>query len=513
MIVANRDLVPAAQYARMSTEHQSYSITTQSIAIQKYARQRGFQIVQSYADEGKSGLDIDGRPALSQLIKDVTSGAADFKAVLVYDISRWGRFQDADESAYYEYLCRRVGISIHYCVEPFENDGTPFSTVIKSLKRVMAGEYSRDLSARTFAGQSHQVALGYRQGGTAGLGYRRMLIGKDGELKGILKRGETKHLSGDKVILVLGPREEVDAVRWMFHAYVHDEMTGYEIAAGLNERNLTTPLGNEWTAHAVYIMLRNEKYLGNNVWGRLSTRLKSKPTPVPPERWARADAAFEPIVEPGIFEAAQQRLGRGRNRYTRVRLIRDLQRLYAEHGRLTADLIDQSPGIAGCSTYLKHFESLSHAYAAVGFHRHPDLRYRPTRKSLGKLREQMLLDISTQIEAASGQTRPGPGVGELTINDQLTVLVRLARINTDNEQSIRWIFRYPRNSSPDLVVGVRLEDDDCTPRDYFLLPPELFTSGQVYVSENNSLRLDGMRSPDLRPLIEMSAQTPISEMP
>ena len=53
--------------------------------------------------------------ALRQLITDVQNGNAGFAVILVYDISRWGRFQDADESAYYEYLCKRAGIEVHYC--------------------------------------------------------------------------------------------------------------------------------------------------------------------------------------------------------------------------------------------------------------------------------------------------------------------------------------------------------------------------------------------------------------
>jgi hypothetical protein len=32
--------------------------------------------------------------------------------------SRWGRFQDADESAHYEFLCKSAGIPVHYCAEP-----------------------------------------------------------------------------------------------------------------------------------------------------------------------------------------------------------------------------------------------------------------------------------------------------------------------------------------------------------------------------------------------------------
>ena len=54
------------------------------------------------------------RDALQLLICDVQTGNAEFTAILVYDVSRWGRFQDADESGYYEHICKRAGIAIHY---------------------------------------------------------------------------------------------------------------------------------------------------------------------------------------------------------------------------------------------------------------------------------------------------------------------------------------------------------------------------------------------------------------
>ncbi len=86
----------AAQYVRMSTEHQQYSTHNQADKILEYADRRGIEIVRTYADEGKSGLSIDGRASLQKLIADVESGNADFNLILVYDVSRWGRFQDAD---------------------------------------------------------------------------------------------------------------------------------------------------------------------------------------------------------------------------------------------------------------------------------------------------------------------------------------------------------------------------------------------------------------------------------
>ena len=46
----------AAQYVRMSTEHQQYSTANQADKILDYAAHHGFEIVRTYADEGKSGL-------------------------------------------------------------------------------------------------------------------------------------------------------------------------------------------------------------------------------------------------------------------------------------------------------------------------------------------------------------------------------------------------------------------------------------------------------------------------
>src|SRR5690349_19355264 len=135
-----------AAYVRMSTEHQQYSTDNQMDVIKEYALRRKITIVKVYSDEGKSGLNIQGRESLAQMLKDVVSGQINFSCILVYDVSRWGRFQDADEGGHYEYLCRQAGVAVHYCGEQFENDGSPASTIVKVVKRTMAGEYSRELS-------------------------------------------------------------------------------------------------------------------------------------------------------------------------------------------------------------------------------------------------------------------------------------------------------------------------------------------------------------------------------
>ena len=67
--------------------------------LRHYAEKRSFEIVRVFEDAGRSGLRIDGRDGLQHLMREVQSGAAGFEAILVYDVSRWGRFQNAVEGA------------------------------------------------------------------------------------------------------------------------------------------------------------------------------------------------------------------------------------------------------------------------------------------------------------------------------------------------------------------------------------------------------------------------------
>ena len=154
-----------------------------------------------------SGLRLSSRAALTELLREVESGNAQFQRILVYDVSRWGRFQDADESAYYEYICKRAGVFVHYCAEQFENDGSISSSLLKTIKRSMAAEFSRELSVKVFAGLCRLFELGYRQGGFAGFGFRRQLLDCRGKIKGLLSNGERKSIQNDRVVLIPGPEE------------------------------------------------------------------------------------------------------------------------------------------------------------------------------------------------------------------------------------------------------------------------------------------------------------------
>src|SRR6266536_439692 len=254
------ECIPAAQYLRVSTERQEYSLDCQSARIATYAQENGFAVCQTYCDEAKSGLAIGRRAGLSQLLQDVVAGKHPYRAILVYDVSRWGRFQDPDEAAHYEFLCKAAGVRVHYCAEHFSNDGNLSSLILKTLKRVMAAEYSRELSDKVFAGLTRVVQRGYRTGGLPGYAFRRMLVSSDGIAKQLLSSGERKSIATDRVILVPGPAHEIFWVREVYRLFTEEMKTYAGIASELNRRSAPFLPGKFWSDHAVKRVLTHPKY-------------------------------------------------------------------------------------------------------------------------------------------------------------------------------------------------------------------------------------------------------------
>jgi DNA invertase Pin-like site-specific DNA recombinase len=112
----------------MSSDNQRYSTENQQNAIAEYAQQHGYSIVASYIDAGRSGLSLKGRDALKTLLSDALAAQRAFDAILVLDVSRWGRFQNPDQAAHYEFICRQAGVRVVYCAEPFGEDVAPITT-------------------------------------------------------------------------------------------------------------------------------------------------------------------------------------------------------------------------------------------------------------------------------------------------------------------------------------------------------------------------------------------------
>ena len=501
----------AAQYVRMSTEHQQYSTQNQSDKIQEYADRRNIEIVRTYADEGKSGLSIGGRASLQRLIDDVESDNTDFNMILVYDVSRWGRFQDADESAYYEYICKRKGITVAYVAEQFENDGSPVSTIVKGVKRAMAGEYSRELSAKVFAGQCRLIEMGFRQGGTAGFGLRRMLIDQTGTAKGELKHGEHKSLQTDRVILVPGPNREVKIVQQMYQWLIDEDLPFSHIAQRLNGMKIETDLGRSWTHGSVRQVLTNEKYIGNNVYNRRSFKLKKKHVNNPPDMWIRKEGAYEGIISLETFMQAQEVIAERSRRLSDEELLEHLKRLYEDCGQLSGMIINQAEDMPNAATYAQRFGSLHRAYELVGFHTQRNNDFIEVNKRLRRLHPEIIQRTTETIAQLGGKVDCDPDTDLLRLNDELAISLVIARCQTSNSGLQRWRIRFDnRAHNPDLTVAVRLDGNNEIELDYYLLPRLDLPTQEIRVSSKNSLQFECFRFDDLGFFYGMSEREPLT---
>lgn len=425
-------------------------------------------------DKGRSGLRISNRRALQALIGDIEERRADFDVVLVYDVSRWGRFQDIDESAHYEFICRRAGIKVHYCAEQFENDGSFISAIMKNIKRVAAGDFSRELSVKVFAGSCRLARMGFKQGGSAGYGLQRVLVDQFGSQRWVLAPGDRKVLMTDRVILQPGRAEEVETVRRVFHGFVRERKTELEIARELNEDGIVNEFGRPWRMLAIRRMLTCEKYIGNYVYNQKSGKLKGRRTLNPPGLWVRCERAFEGIIEPKLFKAAGKIVSARPRRTIRawksdVQMLELLLALLQKKGRLTCAIIDGTTSLPCSMTYIERFGSLRRAYEMIGYH--PDtLKNYASRRAAIATRANLANDLLSAIQRGGRSATFDAASGRLLIAPALTVSILIVRCQRLVTGSLRWPVRRPIDRSTAFTLAVRMREDNVSFLDFHLLP-------------------------------------------
>lgn len=462
-------LLRAAEYMRMSTEHQQYSIANQSAVIQEYANAHSIEIVRTYVDRGKSGLKLAGRHGLNDLLQAVASRTADFTVLLVYDVSRWGRFQDVDESAYHEYQLKKAGVKVIYCAEPFSDNGTPTDALLKALKRAMAAEYSRELSVKVSQGQRRIAALGYRVSGTAGFGLRRIAIDPAGSRRIQLAKGVRKGIKTDRIILVPGPEDEVRVVREIFEWFVNERLSEDKIAARLNEKGIPTTAGGRWRHKAIRDMLLNPKYAGDSVFSRSTSKLGSLPRPTPRDTWIYVPDQFEPVISRDLWKRAQEVFAlRAGDRRDNIMLDR-LRALLAKRGMLSAALIDAEVDMQKAQTYRARFGSLLEAYRRIGWK--PRRQFRSLGMNSVRVRWQRQLeeDITNKLSEIGG-TFSRHEKQPLWNVEGLSVYATLIMQGKNQRHRDIWEFHGGRAPVSDVLIVARLDKAATGILDYFVFP-------------------------------------------
>lgn len=469
----------AATYVRMSTERQNYSTEHQRAALAAYASSHSLQIVREYADEGKSGLDIKRRFGLQNLMRDVQAGLADYSLILVYDVTRWGRFQDVDEAAYHEHTCRRAGIRVDYCEEQFQNDGSPLATVLKTMKRAMAAEYSRELSSKVFSAQCRFIQKGFKQGGSAGYGFRRMAVTEEGTARGELAHLDRKKMATDRVVLVPGPVEEVALVRRIYSLYLDEVMGDASIARLLNAEKIQSEFGGRWSRALVNTVLTNRKYDGALIFNRRSCKLSTPRTRNSPETWVVNDGAIGTLLDAGIFRGAQLERARRAQTFNPDNLLEMLRTCYQRHGRITAKIIVADPSIPDPNTFARYFGSLAKAYELAGLTHVSPNQFVETKRRIKAFRQSMFADAFALIALAGRLPNAEPSNFVLSINSSVRVRVETATCRRADRGIPYWhIIPCP---GVDFTLTARFDFRNQTVLDYLVIPAHVLSTGPVYL--------------------------------
>ncbi|OOH87197.1 serine recombinase [Pasteurellaceae bacterium 15-036681] len=487
----------AVAYIRMSTEHQEFSPDLQRCFIEDYAKQNELSLIREYVDEGKSGLTAEHRPQFLSMLTLVQQGKADFEHILVYDVSRWGRFINIDESGHYEQICTNQGIKVHYCAEQFKGNDIG-SQIYKAIKRWSAGDYCCELGIKVFNGQKNLIQHGFRQGGPAGFGLRRQLVDCNGNAKFELKRGDRKSLQIDRVILVAGPKNEQEIVLQIYHDFVYLHKTEQQIADSLNAQNIVTDRGTVWTKGVVHQILINEKYVGHNVWNKCSaskTREHKGKNPI--TEWVRYDNCFEAIVPQALFNAAQTIIHQRSIRLTDEEMLDRLKELLKEKGKLSGMIIDESENCPSSSVYSRRFGSLIKTYTLINYEPERDYHYIEINRLLRQQHKNIVQHTIDKITELGGSVTSDSKTELIRINDEFNASIVLSRCRYTPSGSKRWLIRFDSSLNPDLTIAIRLDDTANQILDYYLLPMDMQLNEKLKLAENNPAELEIYHHPNL----------------
>lgn len=505
--------VRVAQYLRMSTDHQQYSLHNQSEYIKDYAEKNNMEIAYTYDDAGKSGVSIIGRHSLQQLLSDVEQKKIDIQAVLFYDVSRFGRFQNSDEAAYYSFLFERNGVDLIYCSEPIPTKDFPLeSSVILNIKRSSAAYHSRNLSEKVFIGQVNLIKLGYHQGGMAGYGLRRLLVDENGIAKEILGFRKRKSIQTDRVILIPGPKNEIKIVNSIYDLFIDDNMPEFIIAERLNEQNIPAENGTLWTRAKIHQILTNEKYIGNNIYNKTSSKLKSRLVKNPKNEWVRCDKAYKPIISKKKYNKAQEIIQLRSVHLTNDELLEKLKQKLESNGKLSGFIIDEDDTGPSSSVYRTRFGGLLRAYTLIGYKPEHDYSYIQINEALRSFYSGIIEDFKGEILKSNCYIDEYKYAPMLYINDEFLISVLITKCTPMKSGKLRWKVRFDNSQKADITIVIRMDSQNISPLDFYIIPKIENEYSKMCMTETNNIRLDLYRFDNLDKLLQIITRMKVREL-
>lgn len=317
-----------AYYRHSAQDKQVNSIPLQREQVRQWADQHGLEVIQEFADHGKSGLSTEGRFAFLDMLENWVKKRNDFRYILVLDVSRWGRFQDTDLGAAISQECTQHGKTVVYTSLGMPNQEDPLYSIFVNFERFRAAQYSRELGDKVSKGILYLSAKGYWHGGPPPLGFRRMLVDEKGNHLHELAHGERKAIQNHRVVLVPGPEREVNMVRRIFHLFTVEGMCEREISQLLQNEPTPYYWKHNWCRRYVHEILRNATYAGHRHYATKSFRLNKLQKKYNRSKWKYALNAHEPLISQEVFDLTQKMIVERRFSARRVKALKRVREIY-----------------------------------------------------------------------------------------------------------------------------------------------------------------------------------------
>jgi hypothetical protein len=266
-----------------------------------------------------------------------------------------------------------------------------------------------------------------------------------------------------------------------------------DITAYLNSAGFLTSFRRPWTYCAVYKVLTNENYIGNNVFNRTSFKLQQKRVSNPRSNWIRAQGAFEAIIPKEQFQEVAEMLSKRRRILTNNEILARLRDYVAAYGRVSVRDCCGNKKLPSVHVLWKRFGGIIAARRLIGYNSGFNYGLEMRRK-LRKRHTDIVRWVVHRIEAVGAHVSCDEKTGLLTVNNEMTISIVVCRNRRPRDcRSSRWVIRPDGALKPDIIVAVRLDDANEGIRDYYLLPAIGMTWEKLELAEENAAYLDTYR--------------------
>ena len=243
------------------------------------------------------------------------------------------------------------------------------------------------------------------------------------------------------------------------------------VARELNQRGVPTNRGGLWRKNVIGALLRNEAYIGNFIYNRDTEKLGAKRTHNPRDLWIRSEGAIEPIIERDVFLRAKKTMEERRVCITEEEMLVRLRKVLMKKGKLSATIIDASPGLPSVSAYLLHFGTLRNVYRLIGYTGNQGYWDKlAAHKRWVNLHLGNAARLRQAFEEAGRRATLDPSIECLRIDNGVNICFRVAKWRKYDGRPLRWTLRRRVRWPKGWVVALRLGENNDSILDYVLLP-------------------------------------------